>query len=190
MSEKQLSIPELGEVVPAQRGFNIIATANSRDRGVNEMSAALKRRFNFVHIPVVEDLEQEIRIVTKREAELRSDYQVGIQPADELVRLLVTTFQELRAGLTKDGKTKIKSPGSVLSTAEAISVLFNGSILAQQFGGERVTVDELSRALVGAVAKEGGEDLKAVREYCETVAKGRGGPWKEFYAAAKRHIRV
>ena len=188
LSEKQIAVPELNEMVSAQRGFNIIATANTRDRGVNEMSAALKRRFNFVTVPVVEDLEQEIRIVTKREAELRSDYQVGIEAPAELSRLLVTLFQELRVGVTKDGKTKIKSPGSVLSTAEAISVLFNSGILAQHFGSGKVTAEDLSRSLAGAVTKEGGDDLKAVREYCETVAKGRSGLWKEFYAAAKSKL--
>jgi MoxR-like ATPase len=185
LSEKQVAVPELGEIVSAQRGFNIIATANTRDRGVNEMSAALKRRFNFVTVPVVEDLEQEIRIVTRREAELRSDYQVGIEAPAELSRILVTLFQELRAGVTKDKKTKLKSPTSVLSTAEAISVLFNSGILAQHFGSGKVTPAELSRSLHGAIAKEGGEDLKAVREYCETVAKTRSGAWKEFYQAAR-----
>src|SRR5215471_2867664 len=82
LSEKQIAIPELGDAVSAQRGFNVLATANTRDRGVNEMSAALKRRFNFVVIPVVSDLEQEIRIVKKREEELRNDYQVGAPPPD------------------------------------------------------------------------------------------------------------
>ena len=189
LSEKQIGIPELGDIVSASRGFNIIATANTRDRGVNEMSAALKRRFNFVTVPVVEDLEQEIRIVTKREAELRTDYQVGVEPPAELAKLLVTLFQELRAGVTKDGATKVKPPSAVLSTAEAISVLFNSAILAQHFGKGKVTPDDLLRSLVGAVAKEGTEDLKAVREYCETVAKGRGGLWKEFYAAGKQHLK-
>jgi MoxR-like ATPase len=188
LSEKHIAIPELGEGISAERGFNLIATANTRDRGVNEMSAALKRRFNFVTIPVVEDLEQEIQIVTRREAELRGDYQVGVEPPAELAKLLVTMFQELRAGMTKDGKTKIKPPGSVLSTAEAISVLFNSGILAQHFGGGKVTAEDLSRSLLGAIQKEGGEDVKAVREYCETVAKGRPGPWKEFYAASKKRL--
>jgi MoxR-like ATPase len=185
LSEKQIAIPELAEIVSAERGFSVIATANTRDRGVNEMSAALKRRFNFVTIPVVDDLEQEIKIVTKRESELRSDYQVGVAPPEELARLLVTLFQELRAGVTKDGKTKVKPPASVLSTAEAISVLFQSGILAQSFGSGKVTAADVARALVGAVAKEGVEDLKAVREYCETVAKGRSGAWKELYGAAK-----
>lgn len=188
LSEKQIAVPELGTLLSAQRGFNLIATANTRDRGVNEMSAALKRRFNFVTVPIVDDLEQEIRIVTQREAELRSDYQVGTEAPAELSRILVTLFQELRQGVTKDGKTKLRSPSSVLSTAEAISVLFNSGILAQQFGSGEVTATELSQALVGAVAKEGGPDLQAVREYCETVAKGRSGAWKDLYTSAKRQI--
>jgi len=187
LSEKQISIPELGELVPAQRGFSIIATANTRDRGVNEMSAALKRRFNFVTVPVVDDLEQEIRIVTRREAELRTDYEVEIEPPAELARLLVTVFQELRAGMTKDGRTKIKSPTTVLSTAEAISVLFSSSILAQHFGNGSVTADDLARSLVGSVAKEDPADLRVLREYGETVAKSRPGPWRDFYAATRAH---
>ncbi len=189
LSEKQTSIPELNELVTAQRGFNVIATANTRDRGVNEMSAALKRRFNFVTVPVVEDLEQEIGIVTRREAELRSDYQVGAEPPADLARMLVTVFQELRAGLTKDGKTKLKTPSAVLSTAEAISVLFQSGILAQSFGAGKVTADDVTRSLVGAIAKENADDVKVLREYVETVAKGRSGPWKELHAAAKLHVR-
>jgi MoxR-like ATPase len=189
LSEKQVAIPELGEIVSAERGFNVIATANTRDRGVNEMSAALKRRFNFVIVPVVEDLEQEIKIVTKREAELRSDYQVGAPPPAELAKMVVTLFQELRAGMTKDGKTKVRPPSAVLSTAEAISVLFQAGILSQSFGDGKPGPRDVARSLVGAVAKEGTDDLKALREYCETVAKGRTGPWKELYQAAKTELR-
>jgi MoxR-like ATPase len=185
LSEKQIAIPELGEIAAAQRGFNLIATANTRDRGVNEMSAALKRRFNFVTVPVVDDLDQEIRIVTRREAELRSDYAVRTEPPAELARLLVTVFQELRAGMTKDGKTKVKPPTTVLSTAEAISVLFSSSILAEHFGSGTVTPDDLARSLVGAVAKEDPQDLRMLREYAETVARGRPGPWRDFYTATR-----
>ena len=186
LSEKQIAIPELNQTVSAQRGFSMIATANTRDRGVNEMSAALKRRFNFVTVPVVDDLDQEIRIVKQREEQLRSDYQVGTPPPDELTKLLVTVFQELRSGASKDGKTKVRTANGVLSTAEAISVLFNSGILAQSFGNGQVGGTEVARALVGALAKEGIDDVKVLREYVETVAKGRTGLWKEFYKAARQ----
>lgn len=189
LSEKQIVIPELGDIVAGQRGFNVIATANTRDRGVNEMSAALKRRFNFVIVPVVDDLDQEIRIVTQREEELRSDYQVGAPPPAELSRMLVTMFQELRAGVTKDGKTKVRPPAAVLSTADAIGVLFQAGILARSFGDGTPGPRELARSLVGAIAKEAPEDKKALREYCETVAKARPGAWKDLHAAAKTELR-
>ena len=52
LSEKTLPIPELGDEVQAVKGFNVIATANDRDRGVNELSSALRRRFNTVVLPV------------------------------------------------------------------------------------------------------------------------------------------
>jgi len=188
LSEKALAIPELNETVRAERGFSIIATANTRDRGVNEMSAALKRRFNFVTVPVVEDLEQEIAIVRRREADLRSDYQVGKPAPEELARLLVTLFQELRAGATKDGKVKLRTAGAVLSTAEAISVLFNAGVLAEGFGDGTPGGEELARSLVGAIAKEGPDDLKVLREYVETAGKGRGGAWGAFGAAVRRQL--
>ena len=188
LSEKQIAVPELNETISAQRGFSIIATANTRDRGVNEMSAALKRRFNFVTVPVVEDLDQEIQIVQQREQQLRSDYLVGAPPPAELTRLLVTVFQELRGGTTKDGKTKVRTPTGVLSTAEAISVLFNSGILAQNFGDGTVSGQDLVRSLTGALAKEGADDLKVLREYLETVAKSRSGAWKSFYQAGKKAL--
>jgi MoxR-like ATPase len=188
LSEKAIVIPELGTQIAAQRGFNLIATANTRDRGVNEMSAALKRRFNFVTVPVIDDLEQEIAIVTRREADLRGDHQVGAQPPDDIARLLVTVFQELRAGVTRDGKTRIRSPQTTLSTAEAISVLFQSSILGEAFGGGAVGPAELARGLVGALGKDSPDDLAALREYAETVAKGRAGAWKELYAAIRGQL--
>ena len=99
-------------------------------------------------------------------------------------------FQELRSGASKDGKTKVRTPSGVLSTAEAISVLFNSGILAQSFGNGAVSGSELARALVGALAKEGADDVKVLREYVETVAKGRSGEWKEFYNAARKSTAV
>lgn len=103
--------------------------------------------------------------------------------------MLVTLFQEMRAGVTKDGKTKVRTPNSVMSTAEAISVLFNSGILAQSFGGGKVTAGDVTRSLVGAIAKENADDIKILREYLETVAKARSGSWKELYSSAKQHVR-
>jgi MoxR-like ATPase len=188
LSEQQVVIPELDEVVRAQRGFAVIATANTRDRGVNDMSAALKRRFNFVTIPVVGDLDQEIKIVTRRSRETLD--QLGIAahvplPRD-LVRLLATVFAELRAGQTLDGQTKIKSPTAVLSTAELISTVGDSALLADFFGSGEPTAADAYRAFLGTVTKEGPADVDILQEYLETVVRPRKDkPWPAFYAAGR-----
>jgi MoxR-like ATPase len=186
LSEKEIAVPELRMTLPAQRGFSVIATANTRDRGVNDMSSALKRRFNFVELPVPEDLASETAIVEKRTHDLMADYKLEAQLPPDLVKMLVTIFQELRRGRTIDGKVKVKSPSAVLSTAEAISVLFNSTILANHFGDNAVSPREVTRSLVGAVAKEDSRDLETLREYMETVVKGRSGKeWEQLYEARR-----
>ncbi len=190
LSEKSLAIPELRRSLHAAPGFNAIATANTRDRGVNEMSSALRRRFNFVRLPVLEDLETEMAVVTGRLRELQTQYDVASEVPPDLVRVLTTLFQELRRGRTHDGRARVRSPASILSTAELIGVLFHGAILARQFGHGRMTAEDAARSLAGAVAKENDSDLGVLREYLETVAPGRTEPaWKEFRAAAGRIAR-
>src|SRR5690606_27446270 len=121
LSEKTLPIPELGQEVQASKGFNLIATANNRDRGVNDLSSALKRRFNTVVLPLPETAEAEVEIVRARVDSLGRQLELPAEPpALAEIRRLVTIFRELRAGVTADGKNKIKSPSSTLSTAEAI----------------------------------------------------------------------
>jgi MoxR-like ATPase len=184
LSEKQVVVPELDEVVSARRGFSVIATANTRDRGVNDMSSALKRRFNFVTIPVVADVEQEAAIVERRSAELLSDLGVPARVPRDLVTLLATVFSELRRGQTADGKAKVKSPSTVLSTAELISVVADGALIGSFFGQGQPTVQDCFGALVGTVAKENQADLAVLQEYLETVAKGRSERlWRELYQA-------
>ena len=184
LSEKQVAVPELDEVVPARRGFAVIATANTRDRGVNDMSSALKRRFNFVTIPVISDLEQEASIVERRSAELLADLGVPVQVPRDLVKLLTTVFSELRRGQTVDGKAKVKSPSTVLSTAELISVVADGALIGSFFGQGQPTVQDCFGALVGTVAKENQADLGVLQEYLETVAKPRTDrPWRDLYRA-------
>src|SRR5579872_5543882 len=127
LSEKTLPVPELGMEVQAHKGFNVIATANNRDKGVNELSSALMRRFNTVVLPLPATMDEEVSIVDQRVASLGRALELPAEkPALEEIRRVVTIFRELRDGVTADGKTKLKSPSGTLSTAEAISVVNNG----------------------------------------------------------------
>jgi MoxR-like ATPase len=185
LSEKTLPIPELDTEVQAQKGFNVIATANDRDRGVNELSSALKRRFNTVVLPTPETLEEEVGIVQQRVASLGRALELPAEPpALEEIRRLVTIFRELRAGVTLDGKAKLKSPSGSLSVAEAISVLNNGLALAAHFGDGRLQSADLAAGLIGAVVKDPVQDAIVWREYLETIVKERDG-WKDLYRACR-----
>ncbi len=189
LSEKVLTVPELGIHIQAKRGFNMIATANTRDRGVNDMSAALKRRFNIVVLPVPTDLDTEVSIVQKRVREIGTSLRLPASPpAQEAVRRVVTIFQELRKGQTLDGKQKLKSPSGVLSTAEAISVLGNGMALAGHFGNGKVSERDLAAGLLGAVVKEDSKDEAVFVEYLENVMKKRGSDWSDLYKACKELV--
>lgn len=186
LSEKQLAIPELDEVTLARRGFAVVGTANTRDRGVNEMSSALKRRFNFVTIPVIADLEIEAHIVEQRSRELLGDLGSDAEVPLDLVRLLATVFAELRRGETLDGQTKLKTPSTVLSTAELISVVANGALMGSFFGAGLPSVRDCFSGLIGAVVKENSNDLSVLGEYLETAVKPRDGAlWAELYAAGR-----
>lgn len=186
LSEKRITIPELGEEVPAKKGFSIIATANTRDKGVNEMSSALKRRFNIVVLPAPDDMETEIEIVNTRVAQLSKDFGLNSKlPERSAVEKVVTVFRELRAGQTLDGKTKIKPTTGVLSSAEAISLLVNSMALAGSFGNGKVTDSELASALQGAVVKDEDKDKTAWTEYLENVMRKKGKKFSSLYAECK-----
>ena len=184
LSEKSLSIPELKTEVPAQRGFSVIATANTRDKGVNDMSAALKRRFNIIVLPTPRTIEGEVEIVTKRVRDLADNLQLRAEvPAAEAIEKVVTIFRELRAGQTLDGKSKLKTPSGVLSTAEAISVLANSMALAGNFGDGTVGPRDLASAIGGSVVKDEEKDGVVWKEYLNNVLKKRGSEWRPLYQA-------
>jgi len=186
LSEKVLAVPELNLHLPAKRGFNLIATANTRDRGVNDMSAALTRRFNKVMLPVPQDVDTEVAIVQKRVAEIGAGLKLPAPPpAEEAVRKVVQIFQELRRGQTLDGKQKVKPPSGVLSTAEAISLLGNSMALAGHFGDGEVGDRDLAAGLHGVVIKEDARDAAVWVEYLENIMKKRGAEWRELYNACK-----
>jgi MoxR-like ATPase len=185
LSEKTLPVPELSEEVQAVKGFNVIATANNRDRGVNELSSALKRRFNTVVLPVPDTADEEVEIVQRRVETLGRALELPAEPpALEEIRRVVTVFRELRDGVTADGKTKIKSPSGTMSTAEAISVVNHGVALAAHFGDGRLRAADVAAGLVGAVVKDPVQDRVVWREYLETVVKERDG-WKDLYRACR-----
>ena len=186
LSEKTVSVPELGSETSARKGFSIIATANTRDRGVNEMSAALKRRFNIIVLPSPSDLETELSIVKKRVGEIAASYQLqAAPPADEALLKVVTIFRELRSGMTLDRKEKLKSPGGVISTAEAISLLTNSMALAASFGSGELTDEDLAAGLQGAIVKDDDKDKLVWKEYLDNVMKKRGSEWRGLYQACR-----
>ena len=109
LSERLLTIPELagqGEAatVFAQGGFNLIATANIRDRGVNEMSAALKRRFAFETVFPIASFDEELALVQREVTRLLAQDGLDVTPTPEVLDILVTLFRELRDGVSGDGR--------------------------------------------------------------------------------------
>ncbi|MEZ6112254.1 MAG: AAA family ATPase [Pirellulaceae bacterium] len=185
LSEKVLPIPELNTEVQAAKGFNVIATANNRDKGVNELSSALMRRFNTVVLPVPDSLDDEVAIVSRRADQLGRALELPCeQPALEEIRRVVTIFRELRNGVTEDGKTKLKSPSGTLSTAEAISVVSGGMAMAAFYGDGALRAGDVMSGLVGAVVRDPVQDRLIWQEYLQTVVKERD-TWKDLYRASK-----
>ncbi len=185
LSEKSLPVPELNQEVQAVKGFNVIATANNRDKGVNELSSALMRRFNTVVLPVPDRLDDEISIVTQRATQLGRALELPAEvPALQEIQRVVTIFRELRSGVTEDGKTKLKSPSGTLSTAEAISVVSNGMAMSAFYGDGELKADDLISGLIGAVVKDPVQDQIVWQEYLQTVVKERDD-WKDIYRASR-----
>ncbi|MEL6988017.1 MAG: AAA family ATPase [Bacteroidota bacterium] len=185
LSEKSMPIPELGMEVQAIEGFNVIATANNRDKGVNELSSALKRRFNTVILPVPNTAKEEIEIVQTRVASQAQRLKLpAALPSLVEVQRIVTIFRELRSGATEDGRIKLKSPTSTMSTAEAISVVNSGLALSAHFGDGNLNAEDLAAGLVGAVVKDPIQDKVVWDEYLEMVMKTRP-EMSDMYRACK-----
>ncbi|ALG05640.1 ATP-binding protein [Kibdelosporangium phytohabitans] len=185
LSEKALPVPELNTQFQAVPGFTLIATANDRDRGVNQMSSALARRFNTVVLPPPATEDAEVEIVSQRAAQLGRALELPSEPpALDEVRRVVRIFRELRNGTTVDGRTQVKKPSGSLSTAEAISVVTSGMALAAHFGDGSLGADELAAGLLGAVIKDRVSDTVAWQEYLEAVVKERK-EWRDLYRACR-----
>ena len=188
MSDKVLSVPELGEegFLFAKPGFNVIGTANTRDRGVNEMSSALKRRFNFETVRPVKDVRLEKEIILREASAMAKNAGVDMPPDTGAAELLASTFHELREGVSSMGHW-IEKPSAVMSTAEAVSVYYQTMMGAYYYGEGTISIRSLAANLTGALGQEPGEDLEKVRGYFSTVVRDKaekeGGLWKEYYQA-------
>ncbi|MCF1473635.1 hypothetical protein FS763_17060 [Agrobacterium vitis] len=188
LSDRVLAVPELsGEdgMVFAREGFNIIATANTRDRGVNDMSAALKRRFNFETVFPIRDADEELELVKRESAKLLARSGVPVTPSDDVLEVLVTCFRELREGLSSEGSMERLS--SVMSTAEAVSVAHAVGVRGHYLRSDSGRPEDIVECLAGTAAKDNAEDLKKLVRYLEQKASKRpGAAWKALYEA--RHL--
>ncbi len=188
LSDRVMTIPELPDesrTLYAKVGFNVIATANTRDRGVNEMSAALKRRFNFETVQLIPNLDQEMELVQRETDQLLSRAEIPISLKPELTEILVTTFHELRNGKTADGKA-LEPLSTVMSTAEAVSVGYAAGIHAYYYSQGEITSEHLVQSLVGSALKDSPEDIKKLHHYFNHVVKHRRSEaWQQFYEARR-----
>lgn len=202
LSDKVLNVPELGDngFLFAKPGFNVIGTANTRDKGVNEMSSALKRRFNFETVMPVREAAMEKRIIINEVNKLAQENHIDVRADENVAEILASTYHELREGVSSYGH-RIDKPSAVMSTAEAVSVYYQAMITGYYYGDGTLSMDSLVQNLVGAVAKENmegrrsgeggrsGDDLEKVKEYFNTVIRDKsskeGGLWKEYYEARK-----
>ncbi|MGW6877815.1 ATP-binding protein [Streptomyces xanthophaeus] len=189
LSERVVSIPELEGpegMAFARQGFNVIATANTRDRGVNEMSAALKRRFNYETVFPIADPDTETALVEAEATALLRRSGVPAAPDRDVLEVLVTTFRELRSGVAHDGAGMDRLT-SVMSTAEAVSVAHAVGVRGWFLRGEPGNAADVVTCLAGTAAKDSPEDLARLRRYLEQRVAGRGGAqWKALHAA--RHL--
>lgn len=190
LSEKTLQVPELtGEdgVLFAEKGFNVIATANLRDRGVHEMSSALKRRFNFETVAPLADKAMELRLVKEQTDALLRESGVQVECPADVLDLLVTTFNDLRHGRTTEG-TVVEKPSTIMSTAEAVAVGHSAALDAAYFGNARLDSSHIARQIVGTILKDNPDDVKKLKQYFDVVVKSRGKgskAWQQFYEAKK-----
>ena len=192
LSEKTIAIPELGpgEEVRAASGFNVIATANLRDRGVHDMSSALKRRFNFETVQPIADPAFEKALVARQVAERMAEHDAPASLDDKVIDVLVAVFRDLRTGTTEDG-ANVATPNSVMSTAEAVNVAHAAALDALYLEGSKVSTAHIARQIRGVVFKDDPEDARRFRSYVDQIAKARmkrSKAWSEFYKAAKKDL--
>lgn len=190
LSERVVLIPELegdGGAVYAREGFNVIASSNNVDEGVNRMSAALKRRLNFELISPIRRVDDEIEVVVSELQALNRHAGLEMVPSAEVIEILVTMFHELRSGQSLDGRSTHRLAGAALSTAEAINVAHAMSVHAWYYADGNMRVEDLMHFIIGAALKDKPEDRRRLKYYLESeVAQKPGDGWRTLYQ--QRHL--
>jgi MoxR-like ATPase len=190
LSDKVLNIPEFGGegLLFAAPGFNVIATANTRDRGVNEMSSALKRRFNFETVFPISDVALEVKIIENEVEKLIKSSNIAMEIDRDAAEILTTTFHELREGISSEGN-RIDKPSAVMSTAEAVSVYYQTLMSSYYYGDSKIDMNTMVQNILGSVLKESRDDVDKLKSYFNIIVKNKsmtkGGNWKSFYEAKK-----
>jgi MoxR-like ATPase len=182
LSDKALHVPELdgdASTLFARPGFNLLATANLRDRGVHEMSSALKRRLTFETVRPIADRALETRLVREQTQALLGRAGVAAALTDDVVDLLVTAFHDLRSGVSAEGAV-LERPTAVLSSAEAVAVGYAACLDATYFGDGEVGGEHVARQLIGTVLKDNPDDGKKLRHYFDVVVKQRAQKSKQW----------
>jgi len=187
LSERMMAIPEMPQdaerTLYARPGFNIVASANTRDRGVNEMSAALKRRFNFETIPPIANIRDEMDLVQRETDRLLKHANIPAGLPADITEILTTTFHELRGAKTVEGNA-LEALSTVMSTAEAVSVGFAAAMHAYYYDDGQPKPAHVVQSLSGSALKDSPEDAKKLRHYFHHVVKDRKGrTWQEYYEA-------
>jgi MoxR-like ATPase len=186
LSERVIAIPELDGpdgMVFARQGFNVIATANTRDRGVNEMSAALKRRFTFETVFPIADFDTELDLVEAEATALLHASGVEAPPDRGVLEVLVGAFRELRGAEDRGGRGS-----AVMSTAEAVSVAHAVGVRGWFLRGEPGDATDVVACLAGTAAKDSPDDLARLRRFLDQAGRRRGDHWQALHRA--RHLLV
>jgi MoxR-like ATPase len=187
LSERRLAIPELQTHEPARRGFNVIATANLRDRGVSEMSAALKRRFNFETVEPIADPAAELALVQRQATAALAEIDQPLSVDEAVIEALVTVFRDLRSGRTAEGWA-VEKPATVMSTAEAVGVASSLGVSTAYLGHGRDPLNLVPGYLLGVVLKDDPADRERLLSYWDTAVKRRADGsrlWKQLHDARK-----
>lgn len=185
LSDKVLNIPELKDnnLLFAKQGFNVIATANTKDKGVNEMSSALKRRFNFETVMPIDDIRLEKQIIVEQVESLSKENNINFKINEDVALVVATIYNELRNGISSEG-IKFNTPSNVMSTAEAVSVFYQTLISSYYYGDKEVSISNLVSNISSAVTKENNDDLVVLKNYFNTVVKEKASKfslWEKLY---------